>query len=71
MSRKEGREPTNIEESVDTSIWRIDNYIQKSKKGLISMVSNIIDNIGTNRRRTRKQKSEEKQLYGYFEWQTD
>ena len=50
----------------------VKNYIKKNEKRLIKAASNSTDNIRTNRKiaNTRKQKWEEKQLYGYFERQT-
>ena len=47
-------------------------YIEKNKERVFTASSNNSDNISKNRTitKTRKQKWEEKQLYGYFKWQT-
>ena len=61
----------NIEDSVDTSITRLADYVKNSKERLITEIWNDPNNTGINRATiTRKQKWEEKQLYGYFKWQT-
>ena len=66
MSRKEGRRGlANIEDSVDASIQRLEDYIQKRGERLISTIRNNTDYTRTNRTEiTRKQKWEEKQLNG-------
>ena len=68
MSRKErGRGLTSIEDSVNPSIQRLEDYIQKHRERLIAATKNSTDNTGTNRTTiTRIQKWEEKQLYGRF-----
>ena len=67
VSRKEGgRELASIEDSVDTSIQRLEDYIEKHEGGLITPIKNDTDNTVTNKMITRKQKWEEKQLYGRF-----
>ena len=68
ISRKEGgRELTSIEDSVDTSIHRLENYIQKHEWGLIIATRRETENTMNNRMTvTRKQKWEGKQLYGRF-----
>ena len=73
VSIKEGvRALTNIEDSVDASIRRLDNNTDKSKERWILTTRNNTDKIRTNRTTiTRKLKWEEKQVYGYFQWQTD
>ena len=65
VSRKEaGRGLASIEDSVDASIQRLKDYIQKHDGGLIK---NDNDNTMDNRMIiTRKQKWEGKQLYGRF-----
>ena len=68
VSRKEGRRGlASIKGSVDTSIQRLEDYIGKHERGLITSIrkniDNTIDNIMTI---TRKQKWEEKQLYERF-----
>ena len=68
VSRKEGRKGlTSIEDSVDTSIQRLEGYIEKHERGLITAIRNNTDNTIDNRMTiTRKQKWEEKQLYERF-----
>ena len=67
VSRKKGeRGLASIEDSVDTSI-RLEDYIEKHERGLISAIRNNTDNTIDNRMTiTRKEKWEEKQLYGRF-----
>ena len=68
VSRKEGeRGLTIIKDNVDASIQRLEDYIQKHDGGLITSTRNDTDNTMDNRMtKTRKQKWEEKQLYGVF-----
>ena len=68
VSRKEGgRGLASIEDSVDASIRRLKDYIQKHDGGLITATRNNTDNTMDNRMTiTRKQKWEGKQLYGRF-----
>ena len=68
VSRKEGgRGLASIEDSVDASIQRLEDYIGKHERGLITSIKNYTDNTMENRMIiTRKQKWEEKQLYGGF-----
>ena len=68
ISRKEGgRGLASIEDSVDTSIHRLENYIQKHEGGLITATRHETENTMNNRMTvTRKQKWEGKQLYGCF-----
>ena len=68
VSRKEGgRGLANIEDSVDASIPRLEDYIQKHDGRLITAIRNDTDNTMDNRMTiTRKQKWEGKQLYGRF-----
>ena len=67
-SRKEGgRGLASIEDSVDASTQRLENYIEKHEGGLITAIRNNTDNTIDNRMtKTRKQKWEEKQLHGRF-----
>ena len=60
-----------IEDSVDASIQRPEDYIKNRKDRLITAENNNTNNIRTNRTTTTKQKWEEKQLYRYFKKQTD
>ena len=68
MLRKEGgRGLASIEDSVDASIQRLEDYIQKVDGGLITAIRNDTDNTMDNRMTiTRQQKWEGKQLYGRF-----
>ena len=68
VSRKEGgRGLTSIEDSVDASIQRLEDYMEKHERGLITAIRNDTDNtIDKRMTTTRKQKWEEKQLYGRF-----
>ena len=68
VSRKEGgRGLASIEDSVDASIQRLEDYIEKHEGGLIAAIRNNTDNTIDNRMtKTRKQKWEEKQLHGRF-----
>ena len=62
-----GRGFASIEDSVDTSIQRFEDNIEKSERGLITAIRNITDNTIDNRAtKTRKQKWEGKQLHGRF-----
>ena len=66
VSRKlGGRGLVTIDDSVDASIQRLEDYIEKY--GLITAIRNDTDNTMTNRMTiTSKQKMEEKQLFGSF-----
>ena len=68
VSRKEGgRGLTGIEDSVDASIQRRENYIEKRVGRLVTATRNNTDHMRSNRTEiTRKQKWEGKQLYGRF-----
>ena len=68
VSRKDGgRGLTSIKDSVDASIQRLEDYIEKYEQGLITVIRNNTDNTIDNRMTiTRKQKWEEKQLYRRF-----
>ena len=64
VSRREsGRGLASIEDNVDTSIQRLEDFIQKRGARLITPTNNTRSN-GT--KITRKQKWEVKQLYGRF-----
>ena len=60
VSRKEGRRGlASIEDSVETSIQRLEDYIQKHDGGLITAIRNHTDITVDNRMTiTRKQKWE-------------
>ena len=68
VPRKEkGRGLASTEDSVDTSIQRLEDYIKKHERGLITAIRNNTDNTIDNRITiTRKQKWEGKQLYVRF-----
>ena len=68
ISRKEGgRGLASIEDTVDASIQRLKNYIEKHEWGLITTIRNDMDSMIDERMTTtRKQKWEGKQLYGRF-----
>ena len=58
VSRKEGgRGIASIEDSVDASIQRLKDYIEKHERGLIAAIRNDTDNTKEDRMATtRKQK---------------
>ena len=60
VSRKEGgRGLTSIEDSVDVSIQRLEDYIEQHEQGLITAIRYDTDNTIDDRRTiTRKQKWE-------------
>ena len=63
VSRKEGGEGLAIiEDSVDVSIQRLKDYIEKHLERLITAIWNNTDKTMDNRMTTREQKWEEKQL---------
>ena len=66
--RKEGgRGLTNIKDTVDVSIQRLEDYIEKHERGLITTIGNDTDNtINERMTTTRKQKWDGQQLYGRF-----
>ena len=67
LRKEEGRGLTSIEDSVDSSMQRLEDYFEKHEGGLITAIRNNTDNTMTNRMTiTRKQKWEEKQFYGCF-----
>ena len=68
VPRKEGgRGLAIIEDSVDTLIQRLEDYIEKHERGLIMAIRNNTDNTIDNRTTiTRKQIWEGKQLYWLF-----
>ena len=68
VSRKEGgRGLASTEDSVDASIQRLKDCIQKHEEGLITATRNETENTMNNTMTiTRKQKWDGKQLYGRF-----
>ena len=77
VSKKEERRGfAGIEDCVDASIKRIEDYIKKSKERWITETDNRIGNIwpdrkNKNQKENKKQKWEEKQLLWDFNRQTD
>ena len=69
---KEGRRGlSSIQDSVDTSIRYLEDYIKRVKKRLITATRNNTTNTSSNRSTmAKKQKWEEKQLYRHFQQQT-
>ena len=56
-----GRGLASIEDSIDTSIQRLEDYIEKHERGLLTAIKNNTDNTIDNRMtKTRKQKWEGK-----------
>ena len=70
VSRKEGgRGLACIEDTVDASIQRLKDYIEKHERGLITTIRNDMDHtINERMTPTTKQKWEGKQLYGRFKF---
>ena len=68
VSRKQGgRGLASIEDTVDASIQRLEDYIEKHERGQITTIRVDTDNtINERMATTRKRKWEEKQLYGRF-----
>ena len=67
VPRKEGgRRLASIEDNVDTSIQRLQDYIKKHERGLIKAIRNKTDSTIDNRTKSRKQKCEGKQTCGRF-----
>ena len=57
VSRKEGRGVlASIEDTVDASIQRLEDYIEKRERGLIAAIRNDTDDTIDERMTTRKQK---------------
>ena len=67
VSKKQGRRGlASIEDPVDRSIQRLEDYIEKHERGLITTIRVDTDIAINERMTTRKQKWEGKQLYGRF-----
>ena len=66
VPRKErGRGLASIEDSVDTSILRLEDYIEKHERGMIRAIRNNTDNTIVNRMTiTRKQNGKENNSMG-------
>ena len=66
-SKEGGRGLTSIEDCLDASIQRLEDYIQKHRGRLITAIRNNTENERTNRTTiTRKQKWEGRKLYERF-----
>ena len=62
---------TSIQDNVDASIRQWEVYIKKHGGRLITAARNKRDNTSIKKSKiTRKQKWEEKQMYGHFKRQT-
>ena len=62
-----GRELASIEDSAETLIQRLEEYIQKRGGRLITATrNNTNDSMTSGRTISRKQKSKEKQIYRRF-----
>ena len=74
MTRKEERRGlARIEDYVDTSIQGLNEYLEKSKDGLITATCNNNgnrDDFGKNRKTTNMKSRKEKQLCEHFKWKT-
>ena len=55
-----------LDDTVDASIQRLEDHIEKHERGLITTIRKDTDNTINERITTRKQKWEGKQLYGRF-----
>ena len=68
VSRKKGGKGlASIKDTVDASIQRLEEYIEKHERGLITTIRNDTDDTINKRvTTTRKQKWEGKQIYGRF-----
>ena len=66
VPRKEGgRGLTSIEDSVDTSIQRLEDYIEKKQRGLITAKrNNTANTIDKRMTKTRKQKGKDNNSMG-------
>ena len=69
VSRKEGgRGLASIEDTVDASIQRLEDNIEKHERELMTTIRNDTDNTIDERMTTRKQKWEGKQLIVSSAW---
>ena len=66
LEKRRGRRLASIEDTVDASIQRPEDYLENQERGLITTIRNDTDNTIDERMTTRKQKWEGKQLYGRF-----
>ena len=70
VSRREGwRGLVSIKDSADASIKRLEDYIEKHERGLITAIKKDSNNMTDDKMTiTRKQKWEKNQLYDRFKW---
>ena len=66
IRKERGRGLASIEDSVDASIQRFEDYMENHERGLITTIKNDTGNTIEDRMTTRKQKWEEKELNGRF-----
>ena len=67
VSRKEGgRELASIEDTVDSSIQQLEDYIEKHERGLITAIRNDTNNTTDDRMIITRKPKLKKQLYGRF-----
>ena len=67
LTHKWGRRLASTEDSVNTSIQWLEDYIEKRREGLITAIKNNTDNTKIHRMETTKnQNGKKKQLYGCF-----
>ena len=67
QEKKERKGLASFENSVHALIQRLESYVEKHEQGLMTAIKNNADNTIDNRMTiTRKQKWEEKQIYGHF-----
>ena len=64
QEKRVGRGLASIEDSVDASIQRLEDYIEKHERGLITKIRNDADNTINDRIKRTREKIGEKQLYG-------
>ena len=71
--RKRDTGHESIQDCVDIATQGLEGNVKKSKDRLIIAVNYNMSNINIDRKtiKTKKQKREEKQLYGYFKRQTN
>ena len=56
----------SIEDSVDASIQRLEDYKEKHERGLITAIRNDMDNTTDDKMTTTRKQKWEKQLDGHF-----
>ena len=71
VSRKEGRKQLpSIRDSIAASIQWLEAYTKKIIERLFTSYRYGNQNVNSKAKQIRKQKWEEKQLIGYFKWET-